>query len=104
MSQIWPQGTWVQIETVVLSPGQRAPQVPPDTSLLPLVMHVKGFLAQPAAIGDTAEIATVIGRLLSGRVTEANPPARYDFGRPIPELLKVGMELRLRLGEYAYGL
>lgn len=103
MSQAWPKGTWVQIETVILPSGQRAPQVPIDTQLVPLLMRAKGFLKEPAVIGDSVEVTTVIGRTLPGKLIAANPKANYDFGSPVPELLTVGSELRQRLREQTSG-
>lgn len=103
MMVVWPTGTWVEIEMVILGPGMRAPQVPPDTQATPLVMRATGFLAQSATVGEAAEIKTVIGRSLSGRLTKINPRALPDFGRPIPELLTVGQELRQHLEEYQDG-
>jgi hypothetical protein len=94
---VWPAATWVQIETVVLTPEQRAPQVPADTAAVPLVMRAKGWLQAPAAIGEQVSVQTVIGRTLTGTLLHANPPNQHGFGRPVPELLTIGRELRQRL-------
>ena len=59
-------GDWVQIRSIVLPPGQRAPQVPADTQAVPLFMLVKGFLQHDARVGDEATITTVIGRRVTG--------------------------------------
>lgn len=91
------KGSWVQIEQVVLEPGERAPHVPEDTKTVPLMLWVKGTLLEDASIGDTAEIETAIGRRMSGKLVAENPPYIHGFGRPIPELLGVGAELRALL-------
>ena len=88
------KGSWVQVEQVVLEPGERAPQVPEDTKAVPLMLWVKGTLLEEASIGDTVEIETAIGRRMSGKLVAENPPYIHGFGRPIPELLGVGAELR----------
>ncbi len=88
------KGSWVQIEQVVLEPGQRAPQVPEDTKAVSLMLWVKGTLLEEASVGDTVEIETAIGRRLTGKLVAENPPYIHGFGRPIPELLTLGNEFR----------
>ena len=88
------KGSWVQVEQVVMKPGERAPQVPDDTKAVPLMLWVKGTLLEEASVGDTVEIETAIGRRMTGRLVAENPPYIHGFGRPIPELLGVGAELR----------
>ena len=90
-------GDWVQIHRVVLPPGERAPQVPPDTQAVPLEMRVKGFLLNAAGLGETARIRTVTGRVLEGRLIGIWPAPGHDFGEPVPELMTVGGEVRARL-------
>jgi 2-amino-4-ketopentanoate thiolase alpha subunit len=97
MTDLIAKGTWVEIHRVVLSPGERAPQVPEDTRRVPLEMRVKGSLAAPAAIGSEAEIVTPAGRRLQGTLIEANPAYTHGFGPPIPELTGVGAEVRAML-------
>ena len=38
------KGDWVLIHKIVLSPEERAPQVPDDTKKVPLEMWIKGYL------------------------------------------------------------
>lgn len=89
-----PKNTWVEIYSIVLTPGERAPRVPEDTRQVPLEMKVKGFLEEDAAIGEHVSILTPAGRNLHGTLTEANPAYTHDFGPPIPELMPIGMELK----------
>ena len=97
MTERAPKGVWVEIHTIILEPGQRAPQVPDDTRQTPLEMRVKGFLAESAAIGELAEIMTVAGRRLNGRLSKVNPAYEHGFGAPIAELSTIGQELRCLL-------
>ena len=60
------KGTWVQVHYIVLSQSERAPQVPPDTQQVPLEMTVKGFLVEPACLGEEVEILTQVGRRVRG--------------------------------------
>lgn len=103
MTELFDKGVWVEIHTIVLEPGERAPQVPEDTAKIPLEMRVKGFLAEPAAIGDQAEIVTAAGRRLRGRLDAINPAYRHGFGPPIPELSTIGRELRALLAQQDAG-
>ena len=61
------KGTWVEIESVVLTPEERAPGIPPETAKCPLVMKVSGFLANDASLGDEVRVYTMIGRQVKGR-------------------------------------
>ncbi len=94
MSEVVPAHSWVQIESTVLSPDERSPHLPEETAACPLVLWVKGFLKGPALVGDMVEIETIIGRTLSGKLLEVNPPYEHTFGRPIPELLEVRKDFR----------
>ncbi|MCL5047052.1 MAG: 2-amino-4-oxopentanoate thiolase subunit OrtA [Actinobacteria bacterium] len=87
-------GDWAQVYQVVLQPGERAPQVPDDTQRVPLELRVKGFLKEEARVGEQATVVTVTGREATGELLAINPPYGHDFGRPVPELLKIGIELR----------
>ncbi len=88
------KGIWVEIHQTLLAPDERAPQVPSDTCQHPLEMRVKGFLAEPASLGQEAEIITSVGRRLRGTITEVNPAYTHGFGPPIPELSTIGEEVR----------
>jgi len=87
-------GDWVQIENVVLPSGKRAPQVPTDTQAVPLIMRVKGFALTEGSLGEQIKIKTVIGREVEGNLVEIDPFYAHDFGRPVPELLKIGITMR----------
>src|SRR5512139_3447867 len=87
-------GTWVEVHRIVLAAGERAPQIPADTQAVPLEMRVKGFLVEPAALGQEAEIQTAAGRRLRGTLTAINPAYTHGFGPPIPELSTIGPEVR----------
>ena len=90
-------GTWVEIHSIVLPAGERAPQVPADTQAVPLEMRVKGFLAAPAAPGDEVTIVTAAGRSLRGTLVEVNPAYSHGFGAPVAELCGIGVEVRALL-------
>lgn len=89
------QGDWVQIHTVILPAGERAPQVPAETGMVPLEMKAKGFLLEEqAAVGMAVTIRTLAGRKLQGILIAVNPRYAVDYGVPQPELMTIGGEVR----------
>ena len=89
--------TWVEVHRLVLAPGERAPQTPDDTQQMPLELKVKGFLTHDAAIGEEVDIITPAGRPLSGTLIAINPAYTHMFGAPLPELSRIGGEVRAML-------
>lgn len=88
------KGEWVKIHSIVLTPDQRAPQVPDDTKKVPLETWVKGFLQDDASVGDEVEVKTYTGRLVKGTLIEVAPTFKHSFGENVPELLEIGQQLR----------
>lgn len=87
-----PEGTWVEIEQIVLKPEERAQNLPEDTRQTPYVLRVSGFLAEEAELGQPARIHTFIGRELAGKLITVNPSYNHSFGKIVPELLTIGTE------------
>jgi len=90
-------GEWVEVRFVLLEPADRAANLPPDTAAQPLLVWVKGFARDAAAVGDELSVETVTGRVVTGVLTDVNPGYTHTFGRPTPELTHVGPDLRARL-------
>lgn len=92
---------WVQIQNVVLTSGNRAPQVPEDTQECDLKLWVKGIAETEAAIGEEILITTVTGRKTKGVLAEINPNYIHDFGEFQTELLQIEMQLKkiMRVGD-----
>ncbi|WP_027308022.1 2-amino-4-oxopentanoate thiolase subunit OrtA [Caloramator sp. ALD01] len=88
------KGTYVQIHQIVLRPDERASNLPDETKNVPLEMWVKGYLNSDARIGDEVEITTLTNRKVIGTLVEVNPSYRHDFGKFVPEILKIGQDLR----------
>ena len=88
------KGEWVIIHRNILSPDERAPQVPDDTKKVPLEMWVKGYLNADANVGDEVEITTLTKRTEKGTLLEENPYYKHDFGVFVPELLKINEQVR----------
>ncbi len=88
------KGEWVIIHRNILTPEERAPQVPEDTKKVPLEMWVKGYLNHDANIGEEVEVTTVTKRIEKGTLLEVNPHYKHDFGEFVPELLKINQQVR----------
>jgi hypothetical protein len=89
------KGDWVQIHEIVLKPEERTGKLPEDTKKVPLELWVKGFINHDASIGDTVEITTLTGRIVTGELVGVNVKYDYGFGDEyVPELLKIGIQLR----------
>lgn len=86
------QGTWVEIEQVILNPEERAPSLPEDTRQVPYLLRVSGFLGEDAELGQQVRIRTMIGRELTGVLQRVNPSYTHSFGEVVPELLTIGTE------------
>ena len=88
------KGEWVRIHKIILTPEERAPQVPEDTKKTPLEMWVKGYLQKDAEMGSEVEIETVTGRKEVGTLIEVDPYYTHDFGKFVPELLAIDKQVR----------
>jgi len=93
------KGEWVMIHNIVLAPSERAPQVPDDTKEVPLEMWVRGFLTHDASLQDEAEVVTLTGRTVKGRLVEIHPAYSHSFGVHVPEQMAIGRQLR----EFLFG-
>jgi len=94
-----PSGTWVLLETIVLTAAERATNLPEDTRQTPVRKWVKGALVAPAALGDSATVRTVTERLEQGVLVKVNPSHLVDYGVYIPELPAIAKQLRRLLAE-----
>ncbi|MCC5911520.1 MAG: 2-amino-4-ketopentanoate thiolase [Clostridiaceae bacterium] len=88
------KGAWVRIHDIILEPSERATHLPEDTKKVPLELWNKGFLLQDATIGDRVEIRTLTDRKVTGELIEVNPHYDHDYGKFVPELLQIGLQLR----------
>ena len=85
------KGTWVEIESIVLKPEERAPGLPEDTAATPYVLRLSGFLTEEAEVGNEAIVRSLIGRTHRGVLREVNPSYGHSFGATVPELLQIGL-------------
>jgi 2-amino-4-ketopentanoate thiolase alpha subunit len=85
------KGTWVEIESIVLKPEERAPGLPEDTAATPYVLRLSGFLVEEAELGQEASVRSLIGRSHRGLLRAVNPGYDHGFGATVPELLTIGL-------------
>ena len=88
------KGDWVQIENVILSAGERAPQVPVDTQNCDLKMWVKGEALSDVEEGNILQVRTTTGRIVEGYFVDVNQRYPHDYGDFQPELLKIERQLK----------
>ena len=88
------KGDWVRIHKIILTPEERAPQVPEDTKSVPLELWVKGFALTDGEMGSQMEVETVTGRKEVGTVVAINPRFDHDFGKFVPELGAIDKQVR----------
>jgi 2-amino-4-ketopentanoate thiolase alpha subunit len=94
------EGDWVEIECKLLDPADRSKNLPPETAGKPLMMWVKGFARGEADMGESLTVETMTGREVTGVLSAVNPGYFITYGNPIPELTRVGRDLRLRLAAW----
>ncbi len=85
-------GTWVEIERVLLSPEQRAANLPEDTAKTPYRLRISGFLQADAELGSEVTVTSLIGHTHRGILRLENPSYTHSFGATVPELLHIGPE------------
>lgn len=90
------KGTWVEIHDTILSPEERTGNLPEETKKVPFEMRLKGFLEnEEAELLERVTVKTVSGRFVEGTLISENPTYDHSYGdRFIPELQKIGVELR----------
>ena len=88
------QGSWVSITRTILTAQKRTASLPEDTSAVPFVMWVKGYLVEDAEIGQPAKVRTKTGRIEEGILEEVNPQYELNYGNLVPELLSIGDDAR----------
>ncbi|MDA3936323.1 MAG: 2-amino-4-oxopentanoate thiolase subunit OrtA [Actinomycetota bacterium] len=93
-------GEWVEVERVLLEPADRSPNLPPETASQPMLVWVAGFAMSEADLGDEVSVETMTGRTVTGRLSAINPGYYHTFGDPVPELVRVGRDLRARIAAY----
>ena len=91
---------WVQIEKVVLEAQERTAKIPDDTLSCDYIMRLNGILEEGDPVeGQEVVIRTLSGRYIKGIFKERLPRYGHNFGKPIEELLHIGLVHRDMLRE-----
>ncbi len=80
------KGKYVRVRKHILSPDQRADNVPEDTKKVPLKMWIKGRLTAEAELFEEAEVITATGRRVKGMLKEVEPKHKHSFGEYVEEI------------------
>ncbi|NLY72644.1 MAG: 2-amino-4-ketopentanoate thiolase [Tissierellia bacterium] len=91
---MFEKNTWVRIHSVVLKPEERAGNIPDNTKEVPLEFWTKGYLLEDGELGELVKVRTKAGRIVEGNLVEVNPQYQLDYGKLVPELLRVGEDAR----------
>ncbi len=81
--------TYVEIYRMILTPEERAPHLPIETRRVPYEMRIRGYLKNPANIGDMVEIETSSKRIERGILVQVNPFFSHHFGHYVPILTEI---------------
>lgn len=83
------KNTYVKIRKTILKPSERPKSLPEDTTKVPFKMWIKGYLQDDSDLFDIVTVVTETGRIETGRLKEANPFYKHNYGEFIPEILKI---------------
>lgn len=83
------KNTFVRLRMYVLSPENRAANVPKDTATKPLKMWIKGRLNHEAELFEEAEVTTATGRKVKGTLKEVEPKYKHNYGEYVEEIQKM---------------
>ena len=81
------KGKYVRIRRTLLKPDERSSNLPEETKTVPYKMWVKGYLQEDSDLFDIVDIKTITGRTETGRLKEANPTYKHNYGDFVEEAL-----------------
>jgi len=91
------KNSWVQIKKTILTPKDRAKNLPEPTKRVPMMMWVKGYLLDSADIGVNVRVKTLTGRIESGILVCENPSYKHNYGEFVPEILEIDRIVKTEL-------
>lgn len=83
------KGRYVRIRRTLLQPEDRSSNLPEETTLVPYKMWVKGYLQEDSDLFDIVDVKTTTGRIETGRLKEASPTYKHNYGDFVDEALKL---------------
>ncbi|MGH4137444.1 2-amino-4-oxopentanoate thiolase subunit OrtA [Clostridium sp.] len=88
------KGTWVEIEEIVLTPEDRATNIPDETKQTPLKSWTRGKCLDDCELGYVAQVETNIGRTSQGTIVEIEPGYYHTYGKYVEEISNIGKQAR----------
>ena len=88
------KGTWVEVEETVLTPDDRAANIPDETKKTPLKSWTCGKCLSDCELGDQVGVETNIGRIASGKVVDIEPGYYHTYGKYVEEISNIGKQAR----------
>ena len=81
------KGRYVRIRRTLLQPDERSSNLPEDTKKVPFKMWVKGYLQEDSDLFDVVDVLTTTNRIETGRLKEASPTYKHNYGDFVSEAL-----------------
>ncbi|MBU3159665.1 2-amino-4-ketopentanoate thiolase [Clostridium frigoris] len=88
------KGTWVEVEEIVLTPKDRAVNIPDETKKTPLKCWIRGNCISDCELGNEVEVETNVGRIAKGIVVQIEPGYYHTYGKYVEEISNIGKQAR----------
>ncbi|MBZ9687514.1 2-amino-4-ketopentanoate thiolase [Clostridium estertheticum] len=88
------KGTWVEVEETVLTPADRATNIPDETKKTPLKSWTRGKCLSDCELGYEVQVETNIGRIAQGTIVEIEPGYYHTYGKYVKEISNIGKQAR----------
>jgi hypothetical protein len=88
------KGTWVEVEETVLTPVDRATNIPDETKKTPLKSWTRGKCLSDCELGEHVQVETNIGRIATGEVVDLEPGYYHTYGKYVEEISNIGKQAR----------
>ena len=88
------KGTWVEVEEIVLTPKDRAINIPDETKKTPLKCWIRGKCLSDCEFGSEVQVETNVGRIARGIVVQIEPGYYHTYGKYVEEISNIGKQAR----------
>ena len=88
------KGTWVEVEEIVLTPKDRAVNIPDETKKTPLKCWIRGKCLSDCELGKDVQVETNVGRIARGIIVEIEPGYYHTYGKYVEEISNIGKQAR----------
>ncbi|MBU3172584.1 2-amino-4-oxopentanoate thiolase subunit OrtA [Clostridium estertheticum] len=88
------KGTWVEVEEIVLTPKDRAKNIPDETKKTPLKCWIRGKCLSDCELGNEVHVETNVGRNARGIVVQIEPGYYHTYGKYVDEISNIGKQAR----------